>query len=142
MEAPAYRVATRTDGSALLAFWARAAHGRSVSDDEPAVDRFLGHPTSKAVIAEVGDTIVGSALVGWDGWRLSVYRLAVDPAWRRQGVARRLVDEVLHEAAAVGAARVDAMVATGNEEGARFWAAEGFVPNPRYVRYERRIVQP
>lgn len=136
---PSLRLATPDDAEPLLRLWAQAAHGRSVSDDLVPVMGFLGHPSSRCVVAEVDGVLVGSVLMGWDGWRLSVYRLAVDPSVRRQGVAGRLLDEVERLAVDVGARRIDAMVAVANEDGAAFWHAAGFEPNPRYVRFERRM---
>jgi ribosomal protein S18 acetylase RimI-like enzyme len=135
-----YRAAVSADVGGLLAFWAGAAHGRSVSDDEWSVDALLRHPTSRCLVAESDDAeIVGSLIVGWDGWRLHLYRLAVDAAWRRRGVAAGLVDEAHRLAAEVGAVRLDAMVDDGNDDGTAFWIAAGFVPNPRYRRFERRV---
>ena len=103
------------------------------------VAAFLDHPTSICVLAESGGDLVGSVLVGWDGWRLSIYRLAVDPTFRREGVARRLVDAAVHHGARSGAVRIDAMVAVDNADAKAFWAAAGFETNPRYVRFERRL---
>ena len=132
------RDARAEDIGDVLDFWAAEAHGRSISDDVDAVRRVIAHPTSSCLVAVANGRIVGSLLVGWDGWRFSLYRLAVAAEHRRQGIGDRLVEEALRRAATVGAGRVDAMVATENEEAAMFWAAVGFRPNPRYLRWERR----
>jgi ribosomal protein S18 acetylase RimI-like enzyme len=77
--------------------------------------------------------------VGWDGWRLGLYRLAVDPDHRRLGIAGALLDEAVRIARAVGAVRLDAMVDEHNDDGVAFWSAAGFRPNPRYRRFERAV---
>ena len=136
---PTYRFATVEDAQRLLSFWEGVAHGRSVSDNLAAVSAFLGHPTSRCLVAESGDDLVGSVLIGWDGWRLSIYRLAVDPGMRRQGVALELVRAAERHAAQIGAVRVDPMVAADNPDGAAFWRSGGYVANPRYVRFERTV---
>lgn len=139
MEAVDVREATAADVEALLDLWAQAAHGRSISDDAVSLTRAIDHPACACLVAVADGRIVGSLLAAWDGWRFSLYRLAVVAAHRRRGVGAVLVDEACRLAASVGATRVDAMVAVGNEEGGAFWAAAGFMPNPRYVRYERTV---
>jgi ribosomal protein S18 acetylase RimI-like enzyme len=42
-------------------------------------------------VAEVDGRIVGALIAASDGWRGSMYRLAVDPQYRGRGIARRLV---------------------------------------------------
>lgn len=131
------REATADDVGEVLDFWATEAHGRSISDDADSVRRVIAHPTSSCLVAVANARIVGSLLTGWDGWRFSLYRLAVSTDHRRKGIGNRLVEEAVERAATVGARRVDAMVAAENEEAATFWAAVGFQPNPRYLRWER-----
>jgi ribosomal protein S18 acetylase RimI-like enzyme len=110
-----------------------------VSDDEASVAALLRHPTSRCVVAEHDGAIVGSVIVGWDGWRAHLYRLAVDPGHRRQGIAGALVTEAELWASERGAVRLDALVDSENDDGTGFWAAQGFRPNPTYVRFERTV---
>ena len=42
-------------------------------------------------LAADGEHIVGSVIAGWDGWRCHLYRLAVAPARRREGIGRALL---------------------------------------------------
>lgn len=131
------RDATTTDVDAVLDLWAHEAHGRSISDDPVSVRRVVDHPTSFCLVAVAYGRIVGSLLTGWDGWRFSLYRLTVATSHRRLGIGARLVEEGARRAGLVGATRLDAMVADDNEDAAIFWAAVGFRPNPRYLRWER-----
>ncbi len=43
--------------------------------------------------------VVGTLIVGWDGWRCHLYRLAVDRTVRRSGIAGTLVAEARRRAA-------------------------------------------
>jgi ribosomal protein S18 acetylase RimI-like enzyme len=133
------RAAAPRDAVGLLELWSRAAFGRSVSDDEESVGRLLAHPTSTCFVVEHDGAIVASLIAGWDGWRLHLYRLAVDGAWRRRGIARRLLDEAERLAVGLGAVRLDAMVDAGNDDGAAFWTSAGFDPNDGTTRFERRV---
>lgn len=54
--------------------------------------------------------LIGSVFAAPKGDALYLTRLAVAPAWRRQGVARALVDAADHEARAIGARRLSLRV--------------------------------
>ena len=62
-------------------------------------------------VAERNGKIVGSVFGGWDGWRGHIYRLVVDPAERRGGLGRRLVEEAERALVARGARRLSITVA-------------------------------
>ena len=65
-------------------------------------------------------------IAGWDGWRGHLYRLAVRPERRREGVGRALLIAAQARLRALGGQRFDAMVLDDNELGSRFWLAEGY----------------
>jgi ribosomal-protein-alanine N-acetyltransferase len=54
--------------------------------------------------------------------------IAVDPAFRRQGVASALMDYTLKEMHASGITTVELQVRTTNPGGIRFWQKVGFSP--------------
>ncbi|KAA1422429.1 GNAT family N-acetyltransferase [Mumia zhuanghuii] len=121
------RPARQHEATALIAFWEAAGENdaRPV-DTEDAVRRLMARDAEALVVAERAEEIVGSLIVGWDGWRFHLYRLAVGPEARRSGVARRLVAHAQERAREVGAGRIDAMVLEGNALGAAFWESCGF----------------
>lgn len=131
------RPATRSDIAAVLALWRTAASSPSVTDTEDGLERLLRQDPGSLLVAEVGDAIVGSLIVGWDGWRASFYRLAVDPAWRRKGIATSLIRTGERRATELGAIRLTAIVTS--EEGAAMalWQAAGFQRQPGMSRFVR-----
>jgi ribosomal protein S18 acetylase RimI-like enzyme len=62
-------------------------------------------------------------IAGWDGWRGSIYRLAVLPSERRHGLGKRLVTEALRHLQERGARRLQAIVVTTDAQAMGFWRA-------------------
>jgi ribosomal protein S18 acetylase RimI-like enzyme len=58
--------------------------------------------------------------------RAEITDLGVRPALRRQGIARRLVEEAMAWARDRGVERIEIQVASGNREGQAFWRAMGY----------------
>jgi ribosomal protein S18 acetylase RimI-like enzyme len=78
------------------------------------------------LVATDGDEIVGTVIVGWDGWRGSMYRLAVVPSRRRQGIASRLVREAESKLRAHGAVRLHLIVEPDRRAAQSFWTSAGY----------------
>lgn len=64
-----------------------------------------------------------------------LYRLAVLPAHRRQGIASALLEAAELRFVAVGGRRGDAMVLEANERAHRMWAAAGYEREDRWRRW-------
>jgi ribosomal protein S18 acetylase RimI-like enzyme len=82
---------------------------------------------------------VRTLIVGWDGWRGALYRLAVLPEWRRRGIARLLVGEAERRLRESGARRVAAMVIADHDQAVSFWSALGYGADPRLGRFVRML---
>lgn len=81
------------------------------------------------------NTIVGYACVWQIGDEAELLRIAVEPAARRHGLGRVLVDAVLQLAVSRGCRHVDLEVARANAAARALYAAAGFVEvgmRPRY----------
>jgi ribosomal protein S18 acetylase RimI-like enzyme len=75
----------------VLGLWhAAGVTPPSISDSIEGLTRLIREPVALLLVATIDDQIVGSVIGGWDGWRGNIYRLAVAPEHRRQGIARRL----------------------------------------------------
>ncbi|GHG08499.1 GNAT family N-acetyltransferase [Streptomyces zaomyceticus] len=133
------RAATPDEAEAVLAFWKESAHGTSVSDDVHGVRRLIDRDPEALLLALADGLIVGSVIAGWDGWRASLYRLAVLPSHRRRGISTALLRAAEERFAALGGRRVDAMVLEANETGRRLWSAAGFVREERWRRWVKPL---
>jgi len=136
----ALRGASAADADALLAMWAEAAENDSrPADTLAAVTALLGRDPDAVILAEYGGELIGSIIAGWDGWRYHLYRLAVRPAWRRQGVGSALLGAAENRLKALGAARIDAMVLDSNDLGQNLWRASGYRKQDNWRRWVKRL---
>src|SRR5688572_15802097 len=94
----AHRIEIRScrvrDLRAVLDLWKRAKAHPSVTDNVVALRRRLKRDPALFLLAWEGPEVVGSAIGGWDGWRASMARVAIDPRYRRRGVATQLVTAI------------------------------------------------
>ena len=134
------RAATAADIDAVLAVWAQARSSAARTPDDPqVVARLLERDPGALLVAESGGQVVGALIAGWDGWRGNVYRLAVLPSRRREGIARALVEAGHDRLREQGAHRVTALV--GGEEGGahRLWRAMGYQRDEFVHRFVRNL---
>ncbi len=131
----AIRSATPDDLAWVVDLWNRAAGPTRRAGQIPETSALLARDADALIVAEDAGEIVGTLIVGWDGWRCHLYRLAVDPAARRSGIASRLVAEARARAAALGVFRIDAMVDGDNARAHGFWASVGFDADGRDQRW-------
>ena len=124
---------------AVLSFWKEAeVTPQSVTDSIEGLAILTRQPTALLLVATIDGKIVGSVIGGWDGWRGNIYRLAVAPAHRRKGIARRLVREISKALFERGAQRLSALVEHEHSWAMEFWSAArdlGYVHDPKFTRF-------
>jgi ribosomal protein S18 acetylase RimI-like enzyme len=120
------RPALPVEIDAVLAVWADADAEPTVTDDRRGVEALLHHDPEALLVAEDERRVVGTVVVGWDGWRGAFYRLAVLPPWRHQGIATRLVREGERRLRDRGARRIAAIAVTSHGQAVGFWRAAGY----------------
>lgn len=130
------------DVDAVLALWRRADAVPRPTDRPDALHRRLERDRDLFVLAWDGDRLVGSLMGGWDGWRGQMYRLTIDPAYRRQGVAPRLVEAVEARLRALGAERITSLVFTQEPGAAALWRSAGYEPDPATARFAKNLLTP
>lgn len=133
------RRANEEDVPRILAFWPPAGASPSPTDTAGDLQRLLRRDDAVCLVTEGGGQLTGTIIATFDGWRGHVYRLAVDPALRRRGVARRLVSEAEAWLRQAGARRVIALVELDHPWAIRFWEAVGYAHDPRMQRHARTL---
>ncbi|NUV88384.1 GNAT family N-acetyltransferase [Streptomyces sp. KAI-26] len=133
------RSATAADLDRVLAFWKVSAEGTSISDDGDGVARLVERDPDALILAERDGGLVGTVIAGFDGWRCHLYRLAVHPEQRRQGVGGALLAAAEERFAALGGRRADAMVLDRNDLAHHAWRAAGYGPEPQWSRWVKHL---
>jgi ribosomal protein S18 acetylase RimI-like enzyme len=81
------------------------------------------------------EAIAGSVIAAWDGWRGTIYRLAVAPSHRRRGLGTELVSTAVKRLRAVGAVRLQAIVVETEAQAAGFWRASDWIEQVERLRF-------
>jgi ribosomal protein S18 acetylase RimI-like enzyme len=131
------RQGTDQDLEAVLELWTLSGAEPTVTDAIEPLRSLLAADPESLLVAVAAGKLVGTLIVGWNGWRGSFYRLAVRPDQRRRGLATGLVREGERRLRERGAARLDAIVTV--EEGAAmgFWGALGYERQRSRSRFVR-----
>ncbi|MFF3156674.1 GNAT family N-acetyltransferase [Streptomyces sp. NPDC057910] len=127
------------DLDAVLAFWKTAAEGTSISDDRAGVGRLVARDPDALILAELDGELAGTVVAGFDGWRCHLYRLAVHPDRRRNGIGRALLAAAEDRFTALGGRRADAMVLVRNERAQHAWAAAGYKAEEQWRRWVKPL---
>jgi ribosomal protein S18 acetylase RimI-like enzyme len=136
---PLLRAGTAADIGAVLALWKRAETGPSSTESADDVRWLLERDPDALLLSEAGGEIVGSLIVGWDGWRGTFYRLAVDPAHRRRRLATRMVQAGEERLRSLGAKRLNAIVESEEADAMAFWTAAGYELQSARSRFVKNI---
>lgn len=130
--------ASDADTEALAALWERAGLTRPWNDPHADIALARRGPHSTILVAREGGRILGSAMVGHDGHRGWVYYLAVEPDLQGRGLGRALLRAVEDWLRARAIPKLMLLVRPDNEKVRGFYAAEGYVEEPRIV-FSRRL---
>ena len=120
------RPATHDDLDEVVGLWAGNAGPTKLAGGRTDAARLIERDRDALLVAEIAGSIVGAVIVGFDGWRCHLYRMAVRDSQRRSGIGGQLFAAALDRARALGVTRIDAMVDESNLPAVSFWESVGF----------------
>lgn len=128
------------DASAVLELWHenRSAHV-STADRLEDVQRLLSEAPGSLLVADGDNTILGALIAAFDSWRGNMYRLAVLPTYRRQGIGMALVRAGEEHLRRQGASRITALVGYDDATAAAFWDSAGYPQDREIGRRVRNL---
>jgi ribosomal protein S18 acetylase RimI-like enzyme len=130
------RPATVDDVEEVLAFWREAAQATSTDRSEALVGLIRRDPGA-LIVAESDGRIVGTVIAGWDGWRGSIYRLAVGQDQRRRRLGQALLLAAEDRLAGLGAQRLHAIVVESNDVAVAYWTASDWEHQAGQLRFTK-----
>jgi N-acetylglutamate synthase len=122
------------DYDAAVELWKRV-EGVEIAegDSRENIAQYILRNPGLSRVATDGPAIIGVALCGHDGRRGHIYHLAIEPAYHRLGLGKRLVDQCLQGLRRAGIKRAIIMVADDNASGRSFWRRCGWEDIPGAV---------
>jgi ribosomal protein S18 acetylase RimI-like enzyme len=133
------RPAREDEAPAILDLWGAGQTTASSTDDVAAIRHLVRHDPDALLVAESDGRLVGTLIVGWDGWRGGMYRLVVVPDMRRTGIGTQLVRAAEARLRELGSRRVAAVVMREHPHANAFWQAMGYRLDGRVHRYVRDL---
>ena len=121
----------------MLELWRSAEVLPGHTDDMDSLRRLVERDPNALLVAEDDGALVGSVIAAWDGWRGTIYRLAVAPSHRREGVGRDLLGHAEEKLRAVGAARLQAIVVETDSVATAFWRASDWDEQVERLRFTK-----
>lgn len=122
-----YSVMTPEDFESILDLWKRTPGIKvSEADTREGLAAYFDRNPGLSFVARTSNTIIGTIMAGHDGRRGYLQHLAVDTAYRRQGIGTELVGRSLAALAALGINKAHLFALEDNESGKRFWQSLGW----------------
>jgi ribosomal protein S18 acetylase RimI-like enzyme len=123
----AFAAMSIADYDEVIAFWrGQKGIGLNESDSREQIAQFLARNPGMSLVVRNGRQLVGAVLAGHDGRRGYLYHLAVNPAYRQQGLGRQIVARCLREFHRLGLHKCNINVFGNNGSGQAFWKRIGF----------------
>lgn len=111
----------------------------STDDSREGIEKYLKRNPVSNFVAEDNGAIIGVIMSGHDGRRGYIYHIAVLPAYRNQGIAKRLVDCAMSALDEEGINKVALVAFKKNDTGNGFWESIGFAERHDLVYRNKNI---
>ena len=122
------RKMTISDYEGVYSLWMSCAGMglNNLDDSKDGIEKFINRNPDTCLVAEEDSRIVGVIMAGNDGRRGYIYHTAVNPQYRKKGIAKQLVNKAVTELKLQGINKVALVVFDRNEAGNAFWESQGF----------------
>ena len=130
------RLVTIEDYDGLYELWCSTEQSKRalnpVDDSREGIGRYLKRNPATCFLAESKDgsgdapEIVGVILTGHDGRRGIIHHLCVHPGYRRQGIAKTLVQRAEEALKEEGISKMFGLVFKDNDAANTFWEKQGY----------------
>lgn len=127
------------DTDAVIALWGGCDLLRPWNDPHKDIARKLTDRNGAFWVATMGDDVIASVMVGYDGHRGSINYLAVAPVFQRTGVGARLMQQAEAFLVALGCPKVSFCVRKDNADVLAFYDGLGYAVDDVHFLGKRLI---
>jgi L-amino acid N-acyltransferase YncA len=120
------RVFETADEAEVVSLWERCGLVRPWNNPRKDIARKLAVQRELFLVGVIDRLVVASVMAGYDGHRGWINYLAVDPACRGQGLARRMVAAVEEDLRRAGCAKINLQIRRDNHDAVAFYRRVGF----------------
>lgn len=137
------RKMTIDDYEQVYALWTSCAGMglNNLDDSRDGIRAFLQRNPDTCFIAEINSQVIGGIMVGNDGRRGYIYHTAINPRYRKQGIARQLVNTAIDALKQAGINKVALVVFERNKSGNIFWEKMGFPVREDLVYRDKTLTE-
>lgn len=137
------RIMTIADYDNVYALWlsCKGMGLNNLDDSREGIARFLKRNPDTCFVAEDGGNTVGVIIAGNDGRRGYIYHTAVNPEYRRKGIAKALVNAALETLRDLGINKTALVVFERNADGNAFWEKMGFTSRGDLVYRNKTLTE-
>lgn len=130
------------DYQQVIDLWSSIEKGVRVgrSDSPAEIEKKMDRDPDLFLVAECENKIIGSVIGGYDGRRGLIYHLAVNVAFRGQGIGSRLMNEVESRLRAKGCLKCYLLIANDNLDVGAFYQAQGWQQMTDVSLYGKTLV--
>lgn len=112
-----------------------------IDDSKEGINKYLSRNPDTCFVAICDKIIVGVILSGHDGRRGFIHHTAVNPNFRKMGIASSLLDYALNALKEQGINKVALVVFERNQTGNSFWEKQGFASREDLVYRYKALVE-
>ena len=123
----AIRAFESVDETAVIALWHACELTRPWNDPAKDIARKREAQPELFLVGTIDARIVATAMGGYEGHRGWINYLGVDPAHRRAGHARRMMDAVEQRLLSLGCPKINLQLRTTNAQALGFYRALGYL---------------
>lgn len=123
-----FRLMQKSDYESVYSLWMKCKNMgfNNVDDSEKGISKYLERNSKTCFVCIRNEKVVGVILSGHDGRRGFIHHLAVDPDFRRQGIATELLSQAFNALKKEEISKVGLFVFAYNSDGNAFWEKHGF----------------
>jgi GNAT superfamily N-acetyltransferase len=124
---------TPEDFAAVAALWDECGLNKTYNDPARDIAKMIASPDCQVYVGRIDDKVMASIMVGHDGHRGWIYRLAVAEAHRRHGYGAELMQLAENWLTARGIAKCQLMIRGENDSVETFYRELGYEETPRLI---------